>query len=46
MLWILNNVMASLRPNNANKMASKTMVVLNATGILFSAIDMVAIARL
>jgi hypothetical protein len=50
MLWLLNYLMAavgflvriSLRPNNTNNMASKTMAFTNANGMLFSPIDMVA----
>jgi hypothetical protein len=50
MLWLLNYLMAtvgflvriSMRPNNMNKLASKTMAFTNTSGMLFSAIDMVA----
>ncbi len=50
MLWLFNYLMAavgffvriSLRPNNRNKMVSKTMVFTNASGTLFSGIDTVA----
>jgi hypothetical protein len=50
MLCLINYLMTtvgflvriSLRSNNTNKMASKTMVFSNASGTLFSAIDRVA----
>jgi hypothetical protein len=53
MLWLLHYLMAtvgflvkiSLRPKNTNKMASKMIVFANASGTLFSAIDMVASRR-